>query len=475
MPDIRGIIGSWLRLAGVGLDPYEAAVRKAQVRLNRIVAGGTLVSDEISQPILQAAEAIRLSTTTSEIQQKFYRAYSRLAKLAPHQTFDEDGEPENSLRDALEDAQLLLKYAAETGTEIPKDVVEPILTANAAYRSGDVGNAATASFYDAYSRLAKLFGDVTADTIRNCSSPETRRTLSYNRRQAVAITLVIAAFSLITFVADSISKGIVEDTVSANRSAATLRAGLTPPGGPAAIGSEYASKDPCELINVAPSDVGQTGTTSGPTDRTPSRSIQSVSDVEELQQFATTIRDIRGRAIKLNLFLGPWGECDPFDPTQKCAIPGPDGKPQDSASLNRQLQLNPAILNYTAEVLCKIKTYQLVRTFATNVQTDYAAIVGAFASYLLPIVYSLLGAYAYRLRLFGETIRKRTYHPSFSDSARMITAVIAGAIAGLFNPAQGLSLSPLATAFLVGYGVELFFKFLDTLINAFGPPSASRT
>jgi len=106
---------------------------------------------------------------------------------------------------------------------------------------------------------------------------------------------------------------------------------------------------------------------------------------------------------------------------------------------------------------------------------DYAAIVGAFASYALPIVYALLGAYAFRLRLFSETIRKRTYHPSFSDSARMITAVIAGAIAGLFNPAQGLALSPLATAFLVGYGVELFFKFLDTLINAFGaPPVAAR-
>jgi Na+/H+-dicarboxylate symporter len=47
----------------------------------------------------------------------------------------------------------------------------------------------------------------------------------------------------------------------------------------------------------------------------------------------------------------------------------------------------------------------------------------------------------------------------------MITAIIAGAIVGLFNPNNGVSLSPLATAFLVGYGVELFFRFLDTMIN----------
>ena len=56
----------------------------------------------------------------------------------------------------------------------------------------------------------------------------------------------------------------------------------------------------------------------------------------------------------------------------------------------------------------------------------------------------------------------------------MITAVIAGAIAGLFNPATGSALSPLATAFLVGYGVELFFRFLDTLLAAFGSSSRAQ-
>jgi hypothetical protein len=104
------------------------------------------------------------------------------------------------------------------------------------------------------------------------------------------------------------------------------------------------------------------------------------------------------------------------------------------------------------------------------VQGDFAAIIGALGAFLLPILYAWLGSYAYRLREFGETIRHKTYHPSFADSARMITAVIAGAIVGLFNPSQGISLSPLATAFLVGYGVELFFRFLDTLIN-FGAPA----
>lgn len=83
--------------------------------------------------------------------------------------------------------------------------------------------------------------------------------------------------------------------------------------------------------------------------------------------------------------------------------------------------------------------------------------LGALAAYVLPIAYALLGAMASRLRTFAETIRKRTYDPSYADSARLIAAAIAGAIISLFNNfTQGVSLSPLPVAFLVGYGVEIF-------------------
>jgi hypothetical protein len=46
----------------------------------------------------------------------------------------------------------------------------------------------------------------------------------------------------------------------------------------------------------------------------------------------------------------------------------------------------------------------------------------------------------------------------------------------LFNPVRDLAVSPLATAFLVGYGVEIFFRFIDTLLNSLGTaaPGAAR-
>ena len=358
--------------------------------------------------------------------------------------------PYDPFGEAVDDAEHLLKYAAEMSIVVPPKVAADTLAARSAITSNKVDDKVRGDFYSAYTSLASLFGDATVSTIRNCSSLKTRWTLARNRFTAVVITLVIAAVSVVTFVTDDMAKRIGTDLVAANEFAAKLRAGLTTGDDKTAINPRYATTDPCTLTTqeAAPSE----------------RHIRNVDDVTQLQQFAATIRDVHSRALKLNWII--WlVECDPYG-VQACrdvGVPGPDKN-----QINRELQLNPTILNYTAEILCKIQSHQKIRSFATNVQGDYTAAFGAVAAYALPILYALLGAYAFRLRLFGETIRKRTYHPSFADSARMITAVIAGAIVSLFYPAQGASLSPLAIAFLVGYGVEIFFKFLDGLIGSFG-------
>ena len=332
------------------------------------------------------------------------------------------------------------------------DIVEPILAARTAFSSDMATDTVRATFYAAYSRLARKFGDVTADFIRNCSSPDTRRRLGRQQILAVSLTFVIAVASVMTFVADSMSRKIVDNITLANDYAAKLRTGLTGPDSNVSTLKEFAEKDPCTLIDTPNDD----------------KIVKTLADVESIQMFASTIRDIHGEALKLNNFVLGW-ECDPFG---QCSGKGSENHNEqvkaDEKSIKFQLQINPTIINYPAEVLCKIKAYQIIRNFASNVNSDYSAIIGAVLSYALPILYALLGAFAFQLRLFGETVRKRTYHPSFADSARMITAVIAGAIVGLFNPAKGLALSPLATAFLVGYGVELFFKFLDTILNSFG-------
>jgi hypothetical protein len=110
--------------------------------------------------------------------------------------------------------------------------------------------------------------------------------LSINRYRAVSITIFIATFSVLTFVADAMSTAIQKDIASANILAASLRTDLTPPGGTGSIDQRYAQEDPREL------------TAQPPMEKTPR--LLAIGDVQQLQEFSTLIRDLRGQAIKLN-------------------------------------------------------------------------------------------------------------------------------------------------------------------------------
>src|ERR1019366_2841301 len=107
---------------------------------------------------------------------------------------------------------------------------------------------------------------------------------------------------------------------------------------------------------------------------------------------------------------------------------------------------------------------------------------GAIAACLLPVLYALLGTCAYLLRTFENQTTTRTFTPSIANSARFLVAAIGGAVVGLFNNftiGQGASIPPLAIAFLVGYAVDVFFAFLEGMLQTFtknssnSPPTSS--
>ena len=118
----------------------------------------------------------------------------------------------------------------------------------------------------------------------------------------------------------------------------------------------------------------------------------------------------------------------------------------------------------------RVSVYQDSRYFGQEVIDDVSVFYGAIATCILPVLYALLGTCAYLLRSFQQEMRSRTFIPSHSDSARFLIAAIVGGVVGLFNNftvTQGASIPPLAIAFLVGYSVDVFFSFIETLIDAF--------
>jgi hypothetical protein len=84
-------------------------------------------------------------------------------------------------------------------------------------------------------------------------------------------------------------------------------------------------------------------------------------------------------------------------------------------------------------------------------------------------LYALFGTCAYLLRSLEQEITTRSFIPSPAKYARFLIAAIGGQVVGLFNfiITQGASISPLAIAFLVGYAVDVFFTFLEGLLQSF--------
>ncbi len=340
---------------------------------------------------------------------------------------------------AAHDAQQLLRYAAQAGIELPETTIAAIVHAKACLDEGRVPEDVVVAFYAAFTSLAAKVEPVTVETL-SISEQKTRRNLRRNGIFSVALALCVVIFSGVTLVTTSMSKAIEEGVAHGNELAVKLRNQVGPP---------------------LPGTTDETRC--GPAKASPDPKIPFTDEfllISELQDFAATIRTTLRTATKLDWFVADW-EVSPLDQVSQTS--------DWSTNPQEKLQLEPGLVNMRKDSFCKIASYQDVREFAQNVRADSLAVYGALAAYLLPVLYALLGAFAFNLRDFSDRVRRHSYHPSsYANTARTIAAMTAGAIISLFNIFSGdTALQPLAVAFLVGYGVEAFFAFLDTLLFAF--------
>ncbi len=107
-----------------------------------------------------------------------------------------------------------------------------------------------------------------------------------------------------------------------------------------------------------------------------------------------------------------------------------------------------------------------------RVSTDFALVI--LQSYILPVLYGLLGASVYVIRTITREITNVTYSEESNRDyvLRLALGTLAGLIIGWFVfllPGQSIlgSISPLALSFLVGYNIEIVFSLMDRLIEIF--------
>jgi hypothetical protein len=151
------------------------------------------------------------------------------------------------------------------------------------------------------------------------------------------------------------------------------------------------------------------------------------------------------------------------------------------------LVLGRNVLEVADTISLPLRVFGLRGFFSADAQTPDLVVLGKLdmlliflSGYLLPMLYGLLGACAFVLRKLSDEIDKLTYaHDArVRYSLRLNIGMLTGLAVGWFiKPGAGdaalVSLSPLALAFIAGYGSDLFFTALDKIVQAFAPAGGS--
>ena len=167
----------------------------------------------------------------------------------------------------LEDAEYLLKHAAQTGIKLDKATVRTIISAGAADK---LTNDETAKAFAAVTHLAEKLKPVTAETLRACER-EAPKTIHFYLMTAILLGSFLLVSSVLSFIAGGLSKSLTDDINLANQLAVTLNSDTAPQPAAAPDANAGPSVDPKSLTN--------------------------------LQQFAATIRDMYGLTHELSLFV----------------------------------------------------------------------------------------------------------------------------------------------------------------------------
>jgi hypothetical protein len=356
------------------------------------------------------------------------------ARTTPAKVVDPESEIP-SFEHMIDDAQLLLSYAATVGATL-NDADVKILSDG--IQKAAVDKSGSHDYTDAllaYSRLAKQLLPVTAYTLRECFVSSKRIVRSYARWGSVFVILIVSA-SLVTFVSSTISDSMKSEIDLANSKTITLRAHFAP------TGQGSSTEQPVNATTAGQSNYSEQ-------DR-----------LIDLQQLAISTRSIYGRAQQLRYLIVP-ALPDPFrytSPRERHSAFELDITKSDSDNFNHI-----------------VGTYQEVRAYAQSLRDAVAFWYGGIAASVLPVFYALLGASAWSLRRMQIGLRDRTFASFGGNTAQMLVAAIAGTVISLFSGlfvSTALSLSPLAWAFLAGYSSDSLFQVLDGILRI--PPRGTK-
>jgi hypothetical protein len=317
---------------------------------------------------------------------------------------------ENSCDTLLRKAELLLAYAADNGIKVGDTTTSTIYNFQLMNQTDRTAKA-VGDLFNAYTSLSETLKPITADSIKETSLERNRGVQKY-RGIVCILSLFVIPFSILAFMSSAMSTKIGDAIDQGNSLIVQLRTNLGP--------------------NFAAAD---------------NKTID-YDTIIKIQQLYTTTRALYVTANQIGYTLFGLMPQSPAEPTR----------------------IQPGLPNVPNTLEKMIPEFQDLRQYGQTGRDLVAVIYGAISTCILPVLYALIGVCAKLLGQFEQQIRTRTYVQSEANSAHFVVAAIAGGVVGLFNSftlGQSASVSPLAIAFLVGFSVDIFFSFLETLLQSF--------
>jgi hypothetical protein len=404
------------------------------------ISANAVVAEE--SPLNKAAAGNKPVTGNGlDVEQRPKQVHLSNSSATAERTADDGNRPQGKIKgylaEQVEDAEVLLKYAAGCGLEIDKETQTAVLEARFEADDG-ITEPTAANLLFALTRLTSKVYPVTATRLKIRAQTGDRETRFYMRMAVILMALIIP-YSIAAFVTAGLSDKIGQDITVANALAVKLSDLLEPAQG------DYSG--PRGLVKALPPEV----------------SLKDV--ITDLQLFASTIRTIDGHA-KLLSFVVPKTSSD--------RLAGFRGDPE---AMRDKLELPRGLPDIPQAANDKIHVYQDIRYFAQNNREVASLFYGAIANHVLPMLYALLGSCAYLARNLELQLKEGTFAVADRHVVHFLIAGIGGLIVGLFtgfSTGQTTTLSPLGIAFLAGYAVDVFFSFLENLIQMFNKGGIDR-
>jgi hypothetical protein len=346
---------------------------------------------------------------------------------------------------ALDDASLLIKYAAESPKTLPDKITTPIAEAWKAREDNAWSPDVSSKFWTAYSALCDLLKPVTLETIGANQPTKSRRWFFFGdyvertRAQRTAsrywllllfllVTAVIFGFvvSTSTKMSDDSKDFIARGNTTALEAAALI----------ATIKSELDKITPPVVDSLQLSlDDSRIGADT-------KSKINSLREKLQDLYYAADMTNERVNGITATLsFLTI-------------------NRPYQTGDLSRL----PILEDGYGNIQDYYRTRRAVSTWQQSV-----FILNSFYNALVPMLFGAIGACTYVLRLISDQIRETSFSATspVRHSVRVLVGALSGFAVGLGGIVTSAGLSAAALAFVSGYAVEPVFATMDGIAEKF--------